>query len=95
LHGERHVADFVEEDRPSLSLFELAEMACASAGDDPFSCPNNSDSISSAGTAAQLSVTKGPLNRGLRSCNVRATSSLPVPVSPECKRAFRCGYFST
>ena len=48
----------------------------------PFSWPNSSDSISSAGTAAQFSVTNGPSRRGLRSCSARAISSLPVPVSP-------------
>ena len=48
----------------------------------PFSWPNNSDSISSAGTAAQFRVTNGPARRALCSCSVRATSSLPVPVSP-------------
>ena len=49
---------------------------------DPFSWPNSSDSINSAGTAAQFKVTNGPEARGLRSWIVRATSSLPVPVSP-------------
>ncbi len=49
---------------------------------DPFSCPNNSDSISSPGTAAQFSVTNGPSRRGLRWCSARAISSFPVPVSP-------------
>jgi len=47
---------------------------------DPFSWPNNSDSISSAGTAAQFSVTYGPAWRWLLSWIVRAISSLPVPV---------------
>jgi UTP:GlnB (protein PII) uridylyltransferase len=34
LHGERHVADFVEEDGAVLRLFEFAQMtrACASEG---------------------------------------------------------------
>ena len=32
---------------------------------EPFSCPKSSDSINSAGTAAQLSVTKGPACRAL------------------------------
>jgi hypothetical protein len=41
----------------------------------PFSWPNSSDSISSAGTAAQLSVTNGPAERALCSCSVRAISS--------------------
>ena len=49
---------------------------------EPFSWPKSSDSISSAGTAAQLSVTKGPACRALFWWIVRAISSLPVPVSP-------------
>ncbi len=49
---------------------------------EPFSCPKSSDSINSAGTAAQFKVTNGPLRRGLFSCRVRAASSFPVPVSP-------------
>ena len=48
----------------------------------PFSWPNSSLSISSAGTAAQFRVTNGPPLRGLRSCSARAINSLPVPVSP-------------
>ena len=32
--------------------------------------------------AAQFTATKGPFDRGERSCRVRATSSLPVPLSP-------------
>src|SRR6516164_3278899 len=49
----------------------------------PFSCPNSSDSNSSAGTAAQFSVTNGPSRRGDFSWMARATSSLPVPVWPK------------
>ena len=48
----------------------------------PFSWPNSSDSISSEGTAAQLTLTNGRSRRALRSWIARATSSLPVPVSP-------------
>ena len=48
----------------------------------PFSWPNSSLSISSCGTAAQLSFTKGPLLRCECWCSARAISSLPVPFSP-------------
>src|ERR1700741_2406214 len=48
----------------------------------PFSWPKSSDSISSAGTAAQLRVMKAFSRRGDFSWMARATSSLPVPVSP-------------
>src|ERR1019366_3848426 len=49
---------------------------------DPFSCPNSSLSISVSGSAAQLMATNGPCRRGLSACSVRATISLPVPLSP-------------
>ena len=68
---------------PLLRLLELAEWRAAAPVNEPFSWPNSSDSISSAGTAAQFRVTNGPPWRGLCSCSVRATSSLPVPVSPQ------------
>jgi hypothetical protein len=45
-----HVADFVEEDRPAVRLLELADLLLSAAPvNDPFSWPNNSDSISSSG----------------------------------------------
>ena len=49
---------------------------------EPFSWPNSSLSISVSGSAAQLMATNGPCRRGLSACMVRATSSLPVPLSP-------------
>src|SRR6266851_8641309 len=49
---------------------------------DPFSCPNNSLSISALGTPAQLTDTNGPLVPALSSWIARATTSLPVPLSP-------------
>ena len=48
----------------------------------PFSWPNSSDSTRSRGIAAILIGTKGPARRDPRSCSARATSSLPVPLSP-------------
>ena len=54
---------------------------------EPFSCPKNSDSMSSLGIAAQLTTTNGPVS-GLPGSGselkwmARATSSLPVPDSP-------------
>ena len=48
----------------------------------PFLCPNNSLSSRPGGNAPQLTVTKGPRARGLRSCRYRAKTSLPVPLSP-------------
>ncbi len=48
----------------------------------PFSWPKSSLSTSSRGSAAQFTFTSGRSRRGLRSWIARATSSLPVPVSP-------------
>ena len=48
----------------------------------PFSCPNMSDSSSVSTTAAQLTTTNGPSGRSPASWMARATSSLPVPLSP-------------
>ncbi len=44
--------------------------------------PKSSDSKRLSGTAPQSKITKGPRARGERSWRARATSSLPVPVSP-------------
>ncbi len=48
----------------------------------PRSWPNSSLSSRSFGIAAVLMATKGPPARGLCLCSARATSSLPVPLSP-------------
>ena len=48
----------------------------------PRSWPNNSLSSRFSGIAAQLMATKRCLLRPLRSCSARASSSLPVPLSP-------------
>ena len=63
---------------------------------EPFSWPKSSLSSSSRGIAAQLTSTKGPCARGLRSWRRRATSSLPVPFSPWIRtRALVGATFST
>ena len=49
----------------------------------PFSWPNSSLSSSVSGRAAQLTATNGLPRRGDASWMARATSSLPVPVSPK------------
>src|ERR671914_222367 len=48
----------------------------------PFSKPNSSDSRSSVGSAAQFTLTNGLSLRSDWACSARATSSLPVPLSP-------------
>ena len=67
---------------PRSACSNLPMCLPAAPVNEPFSCPNNSDSINSAGTAAQFSAINGPDERGLLSCSVRATNSFPVPVSP-------------
>ncbi|MNP42835.1 hypothetical protein D3C76_1366240 [compost metagenome] len=48
----------------------------------PFSWPNSSASTSDSENAPQLTATKGLSRRPLKLWMWRATSSLPVPVSP-------------
>ena len=49
----------------------------------PFAWPKSSDSSSSAGIAPQLIATNGPSARVLARWMLRATSSFPVPLSPQ------------
>ena len=48
----------------------------------PLTWPKSSDSSSVSGMAAQLTLMNGMSRCALRLCTARATSSLPVPVSP-------------
>ena len=48
----------------------------------PRTCPKSSLSRSSPGSAAQLTATNGPPLRGEWAWSARATTSLPVPLSP-------------
>ena len=48
----------------------------------PFSWPNSSASRIDSGIAAQLTATNGPFARAELSWSARASSSLPVPLSP-------------
>ncbi len=49
---------------------------------EPFTWPNSSDSSRVSVSAPQLRATKGWARRGLFAWRARATSSLPVPLSP-------------
>ena len=51
----------------------------------PASCPKSSASARPSGIAPQASLVKGPLAREEAAWIARATSSLPVPVSPRIK----------
>ncbi len=57
----------------------------------PFSWPNSSLSSSVSGKAAQLITTIGRSARLLCWCKARATSSLPVPLSPWIRMALSLG----
>jgi hypothetical protein len=57
----------------------------------PFTWPNISLSTSSAGTAAQFIWTKGLSRRDDSAWIARATSSLPLPRSPEISTRARVG----
>ncbi len=57
----------------------------------PFSWPKSSLSMSVSGMAAQFTGMNGPLARGERAWRARATSSLPVPVSPRMVTAASAG----
>ncbi len=66
---------------PSASSMRPAREAVAPVN-APFSCPNSSLSINSPGIAVQFTTTNGCGARWLPRWISRATSSLPVPVSP-------------
>ncbi len=51
----------------------------------PFSWPKSSLSMSVGGSAARFTAMNGPSTRREKRCTARATSSLPVPVSPVIK----------
>ena len=57
----------------------------------PRAWPKNSLSYSSRGTAAQFTLISGLPARLLRRCTSRATSSLPVPLSPRMRTAASVG----
>ena len=48
----------------------------------PFSCPNSSLSSKLSGNAPTLTAMKGLFRRGPSTASARATSSLPLPLSP-------------
>jgi hypothetical protein len=63
-------------------VLQLADALALAPVKAPLSWPNSSLSNSCSGMAAQFSATKGLSARGPKSCRQRATSSLPLPVSP-------------
>ncbi len=53
LHGERHVADFVQEDGAAVGQLEQALPRCSAPVNAPRTCPNSSLSITPALSAAR------------------------------------------
>ena len=80
---ERHVADFVEEERAPRGPARTFPARSATAPvNEPFIWPKSADSMSSDGIAAQLTSTKSSSARVESRWIARATSSFPVPFSP-------------
>src|SRR5713226_2262022 len=79
--GERSATSSRNSVPPSASS-KRPSLRPAAPVNAPFSWPNSSDSSSVSGRAAQLTAMNGPLRRLERSWMARATSSLPVPLSP-------------
>ena len=83
LQRERHLADLVEEERAAVGLLEAGPARRAAAPvNAPCAWPNSSLSSRCSGSAAQLTATNGRLGAPASACSARATSPLPVPVSP-------------
>ena len=84
LRRRHHLGDLVEEQRAAVRQLEArrCRRSCAPVN-APFSWPKISLSSSVSGIAAQLIATNGNVARGLSSWIVCATSSLPVPDSPQ------------
>ena len=82
LHGQRHVADFIEEERAAVALLEAADALATAPVKAPFSWPKSSLSRRLSGMAVTLMATNSFCVRGLNLWMARATSSLPQPLSP-------------
>src|SRR3989475_12575412 len=82
LSVQRHLADFVQEMVPPFASSNRPRRRCIAPVNAPFSWPKSSEEISDGARAAQLTLTKARCDRRDRLWMARATSSLPVPVSP-------------
>ena len=91
LHFRRQFADFVQKDRPLVGQLKAADPPPGRAGEGPCSCPNNSLAITPGARAAQLTAASRRSRRGLSWWIARATSSLPVPVSPRMSTVLSVG----
>ena len=82
LHRQRHLADFVQQQRAAVGLQEQPLRSARASVKAPRAWPNNSLSSSVSGKAAQLTATNGCRAPPALLWIARATSSLPVPLSP-------------
>jgi hypothetical protein len=82
LQVERQLAHLVEEERALVRQLQRPILRAMAPVNAPFSWPKSSLSSRPAGMAAQFSLIKVRSLRGLRRWMARASSSLPVPVSP-------------
>ncbi len=67
---------------PRLAASKIPRLSLVAPVNEPFTCPNSSDSSSVTVSAPQSTAKKRSCFLGLRLWIARATSSLPVPVSP-------------
>ena len=67
---------------PRLATSKMPRLSLVAPVNDPFTWPNSSLSSSVTDSAPQSTAKNRSCLRGLRVWMARATSSLPVPVSP-------------
>ncbi len=76
------LADFVEEQRPAFGFLHLAATSAMAPVKAPRRWPKSALVIRSPDRAGQLTVTNGASARGLFARIQRASTFLPVPLSP-------------
>ncbi len=91
LQVDGQLADLVEEDGAAVRQREAPVALPVAPVNAPLSWPKNSLSMRVGGIAAQLTFTSGLSRRPLAACSARATSSLPVPVSPRMRTVVSVG----
>ncbi len=82
LRARRQLADLVEEERAAVGLLEEPARSPTAPVNAPRAWPKSSASSRSSASAAQLTVQSRRSRRGPNRCTPRATSSLPLPLSP-------------
>ncbi len=82
LHGQSHFADFVEEDGSAAGHFKQSALVLIGSGEGSLQIAEQFAFQQSFGKAPQFTETKGSVARGEQMWTARATSSLPVPLSP-------------